>query len=180
MQKEQQLLAGIRQLDNEALTEVHNLYYPAIFRYIAVRVGSHENAEDLTSEVFVRLLKAVNERSAPSRTLRGWLYAVASRVAADFHRQRFREERLNMEIQENSEHNDPATAFSQKQTLKELSTALNQLTSDQQEVIALRFGSGMPIRQVAETIGKSEGAVKQLQARAVARLSTLMTPGSSG
>jgi RNA polymerase sigma-70 factor (ECF subfamily) len=180
VQSEQKLLAGIRQLDNEALTEVHNLYYPAIFRYIAFRVGSHENAEDLTSEVFIRLLNAVNERSAPSRTLRGWLYGVASRIVADFHRQRFREERLKMETQENNELSDPATAVSQKQTLKELSTALNELTKEQQEVIALRFGSGMPIRQVAEAIGKSEGAVKQLQARAVAKLSDLMTPGRSG
>ncbi len=180
MQSEQKLLAGIRQLDNEALTEVHNLYYPAIFRYIAFRVGSHENAEDLTSEVFIRLLNAVNERSAPSRTLRGWLYGVASRIVADFHRQRFREERLKMESHENSELSDPAKAVSQKQTLKELSTALNELTNEQQEVIALRFGSGMPIRQVAEAIGKSEGAVKQLQARAVAKLSDLMIPGRSG
>ena len=180
MQNEQQLLAGIRQLDNEALTEVHKLYYPAIFRYIALRVGGHEIAEDLTSEVFVRLLNAVNERSAPSRTLRGWLYGVASRVVADFHRQRYREEKVQADIRENDESTDPAAAVSQRQTLKELSTAVSQLTSEQQEVIALRFGSGMPIRQVAETIGKSEGAVKQLQARAVAKLSTLMTARSGG
>ncbi len=174
MENEQKLLAGIRQLDNESLTEVHKLYYPAIFRYIALRVGGHELAEDLTSEVFVRLLNAVNERSAPSRTLRGWLYGVASRVVADFHRQRYREERVKVETLESSESNDPATVVSQRQTLKELSAALSQLTGEQQEVIALRFGSGMPIRQVAETIGKSEGAVKQLQARAVAKLSSLM------
>jgi RNA polymerase sigma-70 factor (ECF subfamily) len=180
VQSEQKLLAGIRQLDNEALTEVHNLYYPAIFRYIAYRVGSHENAEDLTSEVFIRLLNAVNERSAPSRTLRGWLYGVASRIVADFHRQRFREERLKMETREDNELSDPAKAVSQKQTLKELSIALNELTNEQQEVIALRFGSGLTIRQVAEAVGKSEGAVKQLQARAVAKLSDLMTTGRSG
>ena len=128
----------------------------------------------MTSEVFVRLLNAVNERSAPSRTLGGWLYGVASRVVADFHRQRYREERVKVETLESSESNDPATVVSQRQTLKELSAALSQLTGEQQEVIALRFGSGMPIRQVAETIGKSEGAVKQLQARAVAKLSSLM------
>ena len=85
-----------------------------------------------------------------------------------------------MATQENNQLSDPATAVSQKQTLKELSTALNELTNKQQEVIALRFGSGMPIRRVAETMGKSEGAVKQLQARAIAKLSDLMTSGRSG
>ena len=180
MQNEQQLLAGIRQLDNEVLTEVHKLYYPAIFRYIALRVGGHEIAEDLTSEVFVRLLNAVNERSAPSRSLRGWLYGVASRVTADFHRQRYREEGVKASPHESGESTDPATAVSHQQNLEELSAALSQLTKEQQAVIAMRFGSGMPIRQVAETMGKSEGSVKQLQARAVAKLSTLMTPRSSG
>lgn len=177
MENDQRLLAGVRQLDEEVLTEVHNLYYPAIFRYIAFRVGSHENAEDLTSEVFVRLLNAVNERSAPAKTLRGWLYAVAYRVVADHHRQSYREEQTKMASSDIGENENPATAVSQQQTIEELSTAVNNLSGAQREVIALRFGFGMPIRQVAETIGKSEGAVKQLQARAVAKLADLMKTG---
>jgi RNA polymerase sigma-70 factor (ECF subfamily) len=70
----------------------------------------------------------------------------------------------------------PAEQTIKKQTLEALSEALNELTEEQQDVIALRFGYEMPIKDVAEVIGKSEGAVKQLQARAVAALSRIMVP----
>jgi RNA polymerase sigma-70 factor (ECF subfamily) len=71
---------------------------------------------------------------------------------------------------------DPAEAISKRQTLDELYQALAELTRDQQDVIALRFGYEMPIRDVAQTMGKSEGAVKQLQARAIAALSRQLSP----
>jgi RNA polymerase sigma-70 factor (ECF subfamily) len=168
---EQALLAGVRKLDPQVLTEVHETYYPAIFRYVAFKVGNQQVAEDLTSEVFTRLLDAVRDRNAPQNTLRGWLYRVASFVVADYHRQRYKIEQT--ELSENLEADgiDPGEALSKRQTLDELYQALEELTEDQQDVIALRFGYEMPIRDVAQTMGKSEGAVKQLQARAVASLS---------
>jgi RNA polymerase sigma-70 factor (ECF subfamily) len=128
-------------------------------------------AEDLSSEVFVRLLKSVRDRNAPQNTLRGWLYRVASFVVADYFRQHYRMEQT--ELTENIEANivGPAEMVSSGQTLDELYQALSELTADQQSVIALRFGYEMPIRDVAQTMGKSEGAIKQLQARAVASLS---------
>ena len=177
---EQALLAGVRRLDPEALAEAHDTYYPAIFRYIAYKVGNQETAEDLTSEVFVRLLDAVRDRHAPQNTLRGWLYSVASHIVADYHRKHYRggqEVALNEGLE--SDIKGPSELADKKQTLEALHAALGELTDEQQDVIALRFGYEMPIREVAEIIGKSEGAVKQLQARAVAALSRRMTIGGS-
>lgn len=175
MTDEQALLAGVRKLDPEVLTKVHETYYPAIFRYVTFKVGDQQAAEDLTSEVFTRLLDAVRDRNAPQNTLRGWLYRVASFVVADYHRQRYRIEQT--ELNENLEGNaiDPGEALSKRQTIDELYQAMEELTSDQQDVIALRYGYEMPIKDVAHTMGKSEGAVKQLQARAVAALSRKLT-----
>jgi RNA polymerase sigma-70 factor (ECF subfamily) len=173
---EQRLLAGVRQLDPQALAEAHDTYYPAIFRYISYKVGNQETAEDLTSEVFVRLLDAVRDRHAPQNTLRGWLYSVASHIVADYHRKHYRggqEVALNEGLE--SDTHGPAELTIKKQTLEALNAALGDLTDEQQDVIALRFGYEMPIKEVAEMIGKSEGAVKQLQARAVAALSRRMT-----
>jgi RNA polymerase sigma-70 factor (ECF subfamily) len=177
---EQALLAGVRRLDPEALAEAHDTYYPAIFRYIAYKVGNQETAEDLTSEVFVRLLDAVRDRHAPQNTLRGWLYSVAGHIVADYHRKHYRggQEVALYEGLE-SDIKGPAELAVKKQTLEALNAALGELTDEQQDVIALRFGYEMPIREVAEMIGKSEGAVKQLQARAVAALSRRMTVGGS-
>lgn len=177
VQDELKLLAGIRQLDPEALARTHDLYYPAIFRYIAYRVGSREAAEDLTSEVFTRLLSAVNDRHAPQNTLRGWLYGVASRVVADYHRKNYRIEQVELSDTLASEAADPADNVAKKQTFEALYAAMTTLTEEQQDVLALRFGYEMPIREVAETMGKSEGAIKQLQARAVSALSRRLSRG---
>jgi RNA polymerase sigma-70 factor (ECF subfamily) len=111
--------------------------------------------------------------------LRGWLYGVASHIVTDYHRKHYRggQEVALMETIE-SDVSGPAEQTIKKQTLEALSEALHDLTEEQQDVIALRFGYEMPIREVAEMIGKSEGAVKQLQARAVAALARRMTPNS--
>ncbi len=174
MHDELTLLDGVQRRDPQALAQVHDTYYPPIFRYIAFRVGDHETAEDLTSEVFIRLLHAVNERSAPKNTLRGWLYRVAANVVADHHRANYRVKHVELDESVTSETIDPSDALTVKQNLAELSEALGDLTEDQQDVISLRFGYEMAIKDVAQVMGKSEGAVKQLQARAVAALSRKM------
>ena len=92
VQDELTLLARARQLDPEALAHIHDTYYTSIFRYVAFRVGDHATAEDLTSEVFTRLLTALRDKGAPQNTLRGWLYGVAARVVipVDRHRRHIR------------------------------------------------------------------------------------------
>jgi RNA polymerase sigma-70 factor (ECF subfamily) len=172
------LLDGVRRLDPAALEQAHDTYYPVIFRYISFRVGDQETAEDLTSDVFTRLLSSVRDHTAPQNTLRGWLYGVASRVVADYHRKSYRAEIVELTPAIESKTPEPSEAVSNKQTLEALHAAMDDLTEDQQEVIALRFGYEMPIREVAKQMGKSEGAVKQLQARAVAALSRTLNTRS--
>lgn len=177
MNDEQALLAGIRRCDPQALAEAHDAYYPAIFRYVAYKVGHRETAEDLTSEVFVRLLDAVREQAAPQNTLKGWLYGVASNVVNDYFRKQHRNgEEVALFDSIESELSSPAEQVIKKQTLEDLHLALHELTDDQRTVIELRFGYEKPIKEIAETLGKSEGAIKQLQARGVAALARNMAP----
>ena len=174
MHDELTLLAKARAFDEEALAQIHDTYYGPIFRYIAFRVGNQTVAEDLTSEVFVRLLSALRDRTAPQKTLRGWLYRVAYFVVSDYHRAHYRQEEVPLDEAVGTMPGDapgPAAAVSHKMRWEEVSEALEHLTEDQREVVALRFGQEMPIREVADLMNKSEGAVKQLQARAVAALS---------
>lgn len=178
VQDELILLNRARALDREALAEIHDMYYAAIFRYMAFRVGSHETAEDLTSEVFIRLLDALRDRNAPQNTLRGWLFGVASRVLKEHYRQKKRNQRQTaLDESLPSPTAGPAQALDTALTQEALQSAMAELTEDQQNVIALRFGYEMPIRNVAQTLGKSEGAVKQLQARAIAALSRKLSRG---
>lgn len=174
MHDELTLLAKARAFDEEALTQIHDTYYGPIFRYIAFRVGDQTVAEDLTSEVFVRLLSALRDRTAPQKTLRGWLYRVAYFVVSDYHRTNYKRDAVSLDGELRDLAGDapePAATVAQKMRWEDVSEALQHLTEDQREVVALRFGQELPIRDVANLMNKSEGAVKQLQARAVAALS---------
>lgn len=167
---EMTLLARARALDDEALAEIHDRYYEPIFRYIVFRVSNQQVAEDLTSEVFVRLLSALRDHTAPQNTIRGWLYGVAFRVVNDFHRKQYRREEVQLNDGIASDVSEPLETVAKHLNWRELRAAMATLTESQREVIALRFGQEMPIRDVAQLLGKTEGAVKQLQARAIASL----------
>ena len=176
VQDELTLLARARQLDPDALARVHDTYYSSIFRYVAFRVGDHATAEDLTSEVFTRLLTALRDKHAPHNTLRGWLYGVAARVVGDHHRQTYRAPQVELDEELVSADHDPADIVDRKLTQESVKRAMQDLTEEQRHVLSLRFGSDMPIQDVARALGKSEGAVKQLQARAVAALARKLSP----
>jgi RNA polymerase sigma-70 factor, ECF subfamily len=176
VQDESTLLARARHLDPEALGLIHEAYYSPIFRYVSFRVGDRETAEDLTSEVFTRLLTALRDRNAPQNTLRGWLYGVAARVVADHHRQAYRAPETDLDESLASDELDPADIVEGKLTQETLHQAMQELTEEQRHVLSLRFGSNLPIQDVARTLGKTEGAIKQLQARAVAALARKLSP----
>lgn len=171
MQDELTLLHRARALDPDALAEIHDTYYASIYRYIVLRVSDHQTAEDLTSEVFTRLLHALQDKTAPTNTIRGWLFSVASRAVKDYYRGYYRQEKTNVDHLAPDEPVAPERILEQKISQEALLAAVTDLTEDQQEVIALRFGYGMPIQEVADTVGKSLGSVKMLQARAIAALS---------
>lgn len=176
VQDELALLARARSLEPEALAQIHDTYYTPIFRYIAFRVNNRDAAEDLTSEVFTRLLSALREKHAPQNTLRGWLYGVASRMVSDYYRQAYRASEEELDESMISREIDPAEAVERLMTQESLKQAMTELTEEQQNVISLRFGYEMPIEEVARLLGKTEGAVKQLQARAIAALARKMSP----
>ncbi len=167
---ERELLNRARAYDKEALALIHDRYYPAIYRYLSFRIADAQTAEDLAAEVFIRFLSAVKERHAPPNTIRGWLFGAAQNVLKEQYR---RQRQMNVtELDESF----PSGARSPEQRLEEkagkeaLREALAELTPEQQDVLALRFGYGLPIKEVAETVNKSEGAVKMLQVRAIAAL----------
>jgi RNA polymerase sigma-70 factor (ECF subfamily) len=132
-------------------------------------------AEDLTSEVFTRLLSALRDKNAPQNTLRGWLYGVAARVVSDHHRRHYRAPEVELDEALMSRDAGPAEIVEKMLARADLKQAMTELTDEQQHVLALRFGYDMPIQEVARMLGKTEGAIKQLQARAVAALARKLT-----
>lgn len=176
MQDELALLARARALDADALAEIHETYYSRIFRYVAFRVSDRDTAEDLTSEVFTRLLSALRDKHAPQKTLSGWLHGVAAHIVNDHHRKYYRTQQVELDDSLASRDAGPAETIEALLTHQELTQAMTELTQEQQDVVAMRFGYEMPIQEVARTLGKTEGAVKQLQARALAALARKLRP----
>ncbi len=169
------LLVRARGFDRDALAQIHDRYFGPIFGYIALRVNDRAAAEDLASEVFVRFLSALHQRTAPRTTLRGWLFSVAAHIVSDHHRHRYRAPQARLDESLMSMAPGPDETAEATIDREDLRKALAALTEEQQSVIALRFGAEMPIQDVARALGKSEGAIKQLQARAIAALARRMT-----
>lgn len=177
MQDEAELLARARGFDTDTLAYIHDTYYAPIFRYISFRVSDRHAAEDLTSDVFMRFLSSLRGSNPPRSNLRGWLYGVAANVVSDAHRRRYRAEHTDLDEMIESREAGPHELAEARQTRAELREAMVGLTEEQQTVLALRFGDELPIQDVARALGKTEGAIKQLQARAIAALSRRMSPG---
>ena len=167
MTDEQVLLARARSLDPEALAELHERYYRMLYFYVLGRVGERMAAEDLTAEVFTRLLEAFHRGRGPERHLTAWLFRTADHLVADHHRARYRrpEATLNEEGASAGEE-EQSDAVVRERVRK----ALEHLTADQRAVILMQFWMDLPLAQIARELGKSVGAVKLLQHRALAAL----------
>ena len=175
MQDELLLLHRAKSLDQDALAQVHEQYYDAIYRYMAYRVNDWQTAEDLTSEVFIRFLHAIQQKNAPQNTIRGWLFGAASLILKEHYRQKKRAQLTELSDALPDDWIEPTEKLEVQEKKKVLHRALSDLTEEQQQVLALRFGYEMPVRDVAETMNKSEGSVKMLQVRAIAALARTMT-----
>ena len=158
-----ELLERARRLDQQALGEIHDRYYSEVYRYVRYRLAHKQLCEDITSEVFLRFLDALNRQRGPTTNLHGWLIGTASHLVNDHLRGKYRRTLEN--IDETAEH----LLIDQQ-----VRQAFDQLTTDQQHVLALRFGQELSLDETARTVGKSITAVKALQFRALASLKRLI------
>jgi RNA polymerase sigma-70 factor, ECF subfamily len=180
LEDELTLLHQARALDQDALAQIHDRYYTAVFRYIDYRVQDTQTVEDLTSEVFIRFLKAIRDRHAPQNTIQGWLIGVAKNVLKEYYRRNRRDNWSILADEQVGSGPSPAEVTDTNLMNEQLREAMKALTEEQQQVLALRFGFEMPIKQVSKEMQKSEGAIKMLQARAVARLTQILQSSGVG
>jgi len=174
---ETELLERARRLDQQALGEIHDRYYSEVYRYVRYRLAHQQLCEDITSEVFLRFLDALNRQRGPNTNLRGWLIGTASHMVNDHLRGKYRRTLEN--IDETDEHllvddHLPEDFINTRQENQEVRKAFDQLTTDQQHVLALRFGQELSLEETAKTVGKSVTAVKALQFRALAALRRIL------
>jgi len=163
------LLKRVAECDVTALTQVYDDYYDRIYRYVYGYLGRVGYAEDITADVFLRLLKATRDGTGPRSHLCAWLYRVAHNLIVDMFRRMPPEELELTEWLEGTE-GDPVYTVEQYVDPQRLRLALGQLSECQQQVIMLRFFQDLNIREVAGVMGRSTGAVCALQHRALCAL----------
>lgn len=171
---ESALLKRAREYDTQALAEIYDRYAEPIYRYLYRYLGNAELAEDLTSEVFVRLLQVLGTPRAPRDQIRGWLYRVAHNLAMDWFRQQAKESSLALDEELVAGGDSPSTRLEEDQHQQRLREAIRQLTPGQQQVIVLRFVEGLKLGEIGQLLSKSEGSVKLIQYRAMRRLRKLL------
>ncbi len=169
-------LSRARRLESEALAEIHDRYYPEIYRYVRYRLEDEQVCEDITAEVFLRLLNALHSGSGPNQSLRGWLYGTASNLVNDYLRTRYAHKLEPIEAGESQLISEdlPENALDESSLRHQVRLAVLQLTSEQQHVLALRFAEQRSLDETATIMGKSLTAVKALQFRAIASLRRIL------
>jgi RNA polymerase sigma-70 factor (ECF subfamily) len=176
LRDEATLLEQIKQYDTVALAQVYDDYYDRIYRYVYGYLGQVNAAEDLTANVFFRLLRAVRRGKSPRTNLSAWLYRVAHNLVVDSFRRKSPDE---LELAEwlESDEVDPAQTAEHRLLMDRVRLALQQLTEGQQQVIMLKFFQGMDSREIAVIMGKTDGAVDALQHRALRALRKMLNKG---
>ena len=178
---ELELLNRARAFDKDALALIHEHYYQRIYRYISFRIADAQTADDLTSEVFTRFLSAIKERGTPPNTIRGWLFGAARNVLKEQYRQQNQVNWTELDESIAGGGQTPEQRLEDNLDKQNLRRAVAELTPEQQHVLALRFGYGLPVSEVAEAVNKSEGSVKMTQMRAIAALAKRLTgSGANG
>ena len=169
------LINRARMGDVEVITALYEHYHLSLFRYLYYRVGDRHTAEDLTSEVFERMLRFIAGFKPPSASFQSWLFQIARNLATDHFRKM--DVRNHLELEENMSVNQAALdeSVDQQLTSESLRRALVRLTDEQRDVILMRFVAGMPIAETATALSKSEDSVKGLQRRALISLRKILS-----
>ncbi len=175
---EQNELEDLKRLEPQAISAVYDRYFSEVYRFVCYRLNDELVAEDIASDVFVRLLEALQSGRGPQTNVKSWLLATAAHIVIDHHRKAYRhpESELPETIPDGLP--GPSSEFEKRERDGRLKGALRTLTEEQQFVITLRFNQAYSLEETAAIMKKNINSVKQLQFRALAALNRAM--GGSG
>lgn len=182
--EDDQTLARRAKTDRDAFGLLYERHVTAIYRYVYYRVGSVEDAEDLTARVFARALKHVhnyNDRGVP---FTAWLYRIAHNVVANFHRDNSRHPAVPLdEVDELRSHaheshdgddSDHDQRIDSERERERLLRAIRLLPEERQHLIVLKFVEQMQNAEIGQIMNRSEGAIKSLYHRTLLQLREVM------
>jgi RNA polymerase sigma-70 factor, ECF subfamily len=167
--------------DQEAIGQLYEQHAVRVYQYFLKRVdGRAQQAEDLTSEVFVRALEGLEGYQSRGLPFSAWLFRIARNLLVDHIRSQPRDPLLTLETCLDLPTPLAERALDQVADRCDLVRAFRRLTREQREVLTLRFIQGWSIAETSARLGKTEEAIKKLQARGLVTLQrTLLGPGAT-
>lgn len=156
--------------DPEAFGEIYDIHFDRIYAYIYRKTGDRQVAEDLTSDTFMKALANIKNYKFTGQPFAAWLYRIASNVVTDHYRARRPVTSLDEGLQMPATDTGPEEAVLHLDDQQAVARAIQTLSPDQQDVILLRFTGDLKLKEIAQVIGKTEGAVKALMFRALGSL----------
>jgi RNA polymerase sigma-70 factor, ECF subfamily len=157
--------------DREALEELYLIHFDRIYSYLHVSVGNRHDAEDLTTQTFLKMLESIGKFRWQSAPFSAWLFRIAHNLAMDHFRSTRRwQPEENVPEPEPDESTSAEAGALQAIGRKSMLELIEELSPEQQQVLTLKFLFNFANAEAATILGKSEGAIKSLQHRALASL----------
>jgi len=164
--------------DMEAFGQLYTIYMDRIYRYALYQVKDKMTAEDITEEVFLKAWKAIKTCKGKGKTFSSWIYRIAHNhiinIRRNFNKLSY------IEVEKLRAVNDPDLVFEMNSNQQELLDSIAELPPNQAQVITLKFIEGFENREIAKILGKSEGAVRITQLRALTALRKKIGGGKYG
>src|SRR3954452_23036735 len=170
-QRVRALVDRAQQGDRAALEELYLIHFDRIYGYLHVSVGNRHDAEDLTTQTFLKMLESINKFRWQSAPFSAWLFRIAHNLSMDHFRSR-RRWQPEEDVPEVPGSEEPSAELAAMQSIgrQSMLELIEKLSPEQQQVLTLKFVFNFPNADVAKILDKTEGAIKSLQHRALASL----------
>ena len=171
---EERRLVETAQRDTARFGDVYEHYFEIVYAYVARRVRNRTEAEDMTAEVFRNALQSLPRFKWTGAPFAAWLFRIASNIIADRAKRAAREGNVSgdEDVRALRVPQPQQADLEQSERSAGVTRLVNELAEDQRRVLVMRFAEERSIREIARTLGRSEGAIKQLQFRALQNLRT--------
>lgn len=170
----QRLIQRAQAGDAEAVGTLYRVFSGAIYRYMAFRAPTITDAEDLTAEVFIRMVEGLPSYQITEAPFEAWLYRIAAARVADFYRHLSRRPETDLSETLADDEMPAEDRIAQQQAFESLRQALRQLSDEHQTILLLRFVERKSHEEVASILNKTMTAVKSAQHRALSQLTALL------
>ena len=173
----EELVRKAQKGDASSFAALYQHFADQIYRYVSFKTGSPTEAEDITGDVFVRMLESIHSFKWQGYPFSSWLFRIAHNLVVDYFRKKGRSKNVLLEeatATTGSSSSDLESHAELNLSMREVHGAMEGLTNLQREVISLRFAAGLSVAETARAVGKKENAVKALQHAGLKKLRRIL------